>query len=72
MGMRAEKEFGVTITQGISMDKAKVPDKITGFLIEKSTDENGETPENKIRTNCYYDRDARRYKKSKFYYEMLL
>ena len=66
MGMRTEKEFGVIITQGISMDKAKVPDKITGFLIEKSTYENVETPENKIRTNCYYDRGTRRYPKIQF------
>ena len=48
------------------MDKAKVPDKITGFLIEKSTYENVETPENKIRTNCYYDRGTRRYPKIQF------
>ena len=64
--MSAEKEFGFIITQGITrkMTKAKLADKITGFLAERKNDlmKALKLPENKILTDCYYDRDSREYK----------
>ena len=64
--MSAEKEFGFIITQGITrkMTKAKVADKITGFLADRKTAlmKTLKLPENRIHTSCYYDRDTREYK----------
>ena len=64
--MSAEKEFGFIITQGITrkMTKAKVADKITGFLADRKNAlmKTLKLPENKIHTSCYYDRDSREYK----------
>ena len=64
--MSTEKEFGFIITQGITrkMTKAKVADKITGFLADrkKALMKTLKLPENKIHTGCYYDRDSREYK----------
>ena len=61
-----EKEFGFIITQGISMKmtKAKVTEKLTGFLTKRRQDlmKTLKLPENKIHTSCYYDRDTREYK----------
>ena len=61
-----EREFNFIITQGISrkMPKAKLADKITGFLTDRKKDLMRELklPENKIRTSFYYDRDSREYK----------
>lgn len=64
--MSTEKEFGFIITQGISrkMTKAKVTDKITGFLADrkKALMRTLKLPENRIHTGCYYDRDSREFK----------
>ena len=63
--MSEEKEFGFIISQGISrkMPKAKLADKITGFLTDRKKDLMRELklPANKIRTSFYYDRDSREY-----------
>ena len=60
-----DKECGFIITQGISkkMPKAKLADKIMGFLAERKKDlmRDLKLPENKIRTSFYYDRDSREY-----------
>ena len=64
--MSTEKEFGFIITQGITrkMTKAKLADKITGFLADrkKALMKTLKLPENRIHTSCYYDRDSREYK----------
>ena len=64
--MSTEKEFGFIITQGITrkMTKAKVADKITGFLADRKNAlmKTLKLPENRIHTSCYYDRDSREYK----------
>ena len=64
--MSAEKEFGFIITQEIShtMTKKKLADKMTNFLAERKKDlmKDLKLPENKIHTDCYYDRDSREYK----------
>ena len=64
--MSAEKEFGFIITQGRTkkMTKAKVADKITGFLSDRKNAlmKTLKLPENRIHTSCYYDRDSREYK----------
>ena len=64
--MSAEKEFGFIITQGLTrkMTKAKVADKITGYLADwkKALIKTLKLPENRIHTGCYYDRDTREYK----------
>ena len=64
--MSTEKEFGFIITQGLTreMTKAKVADKITGFLADrkKTLMKTLKLPENRIHTSCYYDRDTREYK----------
>ena len=64
--MSAEKEFGFIITQGLTrkMTKAKVADKITGYLADwkKALIKTLKLPENRIHTSCYYDRDTREYK----------
>ena len=64
--MSTEKDFGFIITQGITrkMTKAKVTEKITGFLADrkKVLMKTLKLPENKIHTSCYYDRDTREYK----------
>ena len=64
--MSTGKEFGFIITQGITrkMTKAKVADKITGFLTDrkKALMKMLKLPENRIHTSCYYDRDTREYK----------
>ena len=61
-----EKEFGFIITQEITrkMTKAKVADKITGFLADRKNAlmKTLNLPENRIHTSCYYDRDTREYK----------
>ena len=61
-----EKEFGFIITQEIShtMTKNKLADKMTNFLAERKKDlmKDLKLPENKIHTDCYYDRDSREYK----------
>ena len=64
--MSTEKEFGFIITQGITrkMTKAKLADKITGFLADRKNAlmKTLNLPENRIHTSCYYDRDTREYK----------
>ena len=64
--MSTEKEFGFIITQGITrkMTKAKLTDKITGFLADRKNAlmKTLNLPENRIHTSCYYDRDSREYK----------
>ena len=64
--MSAEKEFGFIITQEITrkMTKAKLADKITGFLANRKNAlmKTLKLPENRIHTSCYYDRDSREYK----------
>ena len=64
--MSTEKEFGFIITQGITrkMTKAKVADKITGFLADrkKALMKTLKLPENRIHTSSYYDRNSREYK----------
>ena len=64
--MSTEKEFGFIITQEITrkMTKAKVTDKITGFLADrkKALMKTLKLAENRIHTSCYYDRDSREYK----------
>ena len=64
--MSAEKEFGFIITQEITrkMTKAKLADKITGFLADRKNAlmKTLNLPENRIHTSCYYDRDTREYK----------
>ena len=64
--MSTEKEFGFIITQGLTrkMTKAKVADKITGFLADRKNAlmKTLKLPENRIHTSCYYDRDTREYK----------
>ena len=61
-----EKEFGFIITQEIShtMTKNKLAEKMTNFLAERKNDlmKDLKLPENKIHTDCYYDRDTREYK----------
>ena len=63
--MSTEKEFGFIITQGLTrkMTKAKVADKITGFLSDRKNAlmKTLKLPENRIHTGCYYDRDTREY-----------
>ena len=46
------------------MTKAKVADKITGFLADrkKALMITLDPPETRIHTSCYYDRDTREYK----------
>ena len=64
--MSTEKEFGFIITQGITrkMTKAKLANKITGFLADRKNAlmKTLKLPENRIHTSCYYDRDSREYK----------
>ena len=64
--MSTEKEFGFIITQGLTrkMTKAKLADKITGFLADRKNAlmKTLNLPENRIHTGCYYDRDSREYK----------
>ena len=64
--MSTGKEFGFIITQGITrkMTKAKLADKITGFLSDRKNAlmKTLKLPENRIHTGCYYDRDTREYK----------
>ena len=64
--MSAEKEFGFIITQEITrkMTKAKLADKITGFLANRKNAlmKTLKLAENRIHTSCYYDRDSREYK----------
>ena len=64
--MSTEKEFGFIITQGITrkMTKAKLADKITGFLADRKNAlmKTLNLPENRIHMSCYYDRDTREYK----------
>ena len=61
-----EKEFGFIITQGISrkMTKAKVTEKLTGFLAKRKQDlmKALKLQENRIHTSSYYDRNSREYK----------
>ena len=61
-----EKEFGFIITQGISrkMTKAKVTEKLTGFLAKRKQDlmKTLKLQENRIHTSSYYDRNSREYK----------
>ena len=61
--MSTEKEFGFIITQGITrkMTKAKVADKIAGYLADrkKALMKTLKLAENRIHTSCYYDRDTR-------------
>ena len=61
-----DKEFGFIITQEIShtMTKNKLADKMTNFLAERKNDlmKDLKLPENKIHTDCYYDRDSHEYK----------
>ena len=64
--MSTEKEFGFIITQGLTrkMTKARVADKITGFLADRKNAlmKTLKLPENRIHTGCYYDRDSCEYK----------
>ena len=59
--MSTEKEFGFIITQGLTrkMTKAKLADKIIGFLADRKNAlmKTLKLPENRIHTSCYYDRD---------------
>ena len=64
--MSAEKEFGFIIMQGITrkMTKAKVTEKLTGFLAKRKQDlmKTLKLQENRIHTSSYYDRNSREYK----------